>query len=231
MNCDLIRKIDFGEIDGYGDPNLEKYFLDNGYWDKIINDRILFVVGKKGTGKSSIYQMIEKESYNNGCIVVNKDFGEFPFEKLLHLQDDNFAKPNQYQTIWRNVIFNLFLQAISKLPDENNKYYDEIKTYNDMFLGNAVELHKDIISKTIKKEGSLLFHGLGAGVAMETGNTYKFIFIINTPHIFQFFLCHLIIPLFFYFLRKSMVNVNPSVYIRATYPFCHSGNIFFKKSV
>ena len=174
MNCDLIRKIDFGEIDGYGDPNLEKYFLDNGYWDKIINDRIFFVVGKKGTGKSSIYQMIEKESYNNGCIVVNKDFGEFPFEKLLHLQDDNFAKPNQYQTIWRNVIFNLFLQAISKLPDENNKYYDEIKTYNDMFLGNAVELHKDIISKTVKKEGSLLFHGLSAGATKETGHSYKY---------------------------------------------------------
>ena len=174
MNYDLIKKIDFGEIDGYGDPNLEKYFLDNGYWDKIINDKTFFVVGKKGTGKSSIYQMIEKEAYNNGCIVVNKDFGEFPFEKLLRLQDDNFAKPNQYQTIWKNVIFNLFIQAISKLPDEKNTYYNEIKTYNDMYLGNAVELHKDIISKTTKKEGSLLFHGLGAGVAKETGSTYKY---------------------------------------------------------
>ena len=174
MNYDLIKKVDFGEIDGYGDPNLEKYFLDNGYWDKIVNDKIFFVVGKKGTGKSSIYQMIEKESYGNGCIVVNKDFGEFPFEKLLRLQDDNFAKPNQYQTIWRNVISNLFVQAIAKLPDEGNTYYDVIKSYNDMYLGNAVELHKDIISKTIKKEGSLLFHGLGAGAAKETGNTYKY---------------------------------------------------------
>lgn len=26
MNFDLIKKIDFGEIDGYGDPNIEKYF-------------------------------------------------------------------------------------------------------------------------------------------------------------------------------------------------------------
>ena len=174
MNYDLIKKIDFGEIDGYGDPNLEKYFLDNGYWDKIINDKIFFVVGKKGTGKSSIYQMIEKESFSNGCIVINKDFGEFPFEKLLRLQDDNFAKPNQYQTIWRNVILNLFVQAISKLPENNNTYYAEIKAYNDMYLGNAVELHKDIISKTIKKEGTLLFHGIGAGTSKETGATYKY---------------------------------------------------------
>ena len=85
MNYELIRMIDFGEIDGYGDPNLEKYFLDNGYWDKIIDNKVFFVVGKKGTGKSSIYQMIGKESYNRGCIVINKDFGEFPFEKLLKL--------------------------------------------------------------------------------------------------------------------------------------------------
>lgn len=174
MNYDLIKKIDFGEIDGYGDPNLEKYFLDNGYWDKIINDKIFFIVGKKGTGKSSIYQMIEKESYNNGCIVVNKDFGEFPFGKLLRLQDDNFAKPNQYQTIWKNVIFNLFIQAISKLTEERNAFYCEIKTYNDMFLGNAAELHKDIISKTIKKEGGLLFHGISMGAAKEMGSTYKY---------------------------------------------------------
>lgn len=173
MNYELIRKIDFGEIDGYGDPNLEKYFLDNGYWDRIINDKCFFVVGKKGTGKSSIYQMIKKESYNKGCIIVNKDFGEFPFERLLKLQDDDFAKPNQYQTIWRNVIFNLFIQAISKLPDETCSYYKEIKSYNDMYLGNAAELHKDIISKTIKKEGSLLFHGIGTGGSKEIGKTYK----------------------------------------------------------
>ena len=120
MNIELLRKVDFGEIDGYGDPNLEKYFLDNGYWDRIVNNRVFFVVGKKGTGKSAIFRMIENESINKGSIVVNKDFGEFPFEKLLKLNDDSFAKPNQYQTIWRNVIFCLFIDAIARLEDDEN---------------------------------------------------------------------------------------------------------------
>ena len=62
--------------------------------------------------------MIARESFGKGCLVINKDFGEFPFEKLLHLHDDNFAKPNQYQTIWKNVIFNLLIQAIAQLPGE-----------------------------------------------------------------------------------------------------------------
>lgn len=47
MNYDLIKMIDFGEIDGYGDPNLEKYFLDNGYWDKIIENKIFLSLVKK----------------------------------------------------------------------------------------------------------------------------------------------------------------------------------------
>lgn len=176
MNLELLKHVDFGEIDGYGDPKLEKYFLDNGYWEKIVDDRIFFVVGKKGTGKSSIYRMIEHESLSNGCIVVNKDFGDFPFEKLLHLQDDNFSKPNQYQTIWKNVIYNLFIQNIAKIENaDNNDYHNEIKEYADAFLGNrAIELHKDIITHTTKANGSLIAHGIGGGIERESTQNYKY---------------------------------------------------------
>ena len=48
MDIEKIKKIDFGEIDGYGDPNLEKYFLDNGYWDKIIDGKVFLSLEKKG---------------------------------------------------------------------------------------------------------------------------------------------------------------------------------------
>jgi len=174
MDIELIKNVDFGEIDGYGDPNLEKYFFDNGYWNRIINDKIFFVVGKKGTGKSSVFRMIEREAYNNGSIVVNKDFGEFPFEKLLSLDDDGFAKPNQYQTIWKNVIFNLFIQSIARLPQENNDYYNEIVEYRDMFLGSAKDLHKDIITRAIKAEGSIQIKGLGGALSREATQSYKF---------------------------------------------------------
>lgn len=174
MNIDLLKKVDFGEIDGYGDPNLEHYFLDNNYWEKVVDNKVFFVVGKKGTGKSAIYRMLERESFSRGSIVVNKDFGEFPFEKLLQLQDDDFAKPNQYQTIWKNLILNLFVQNISKLPEEDNDYYRQITEYNRMYIGNAIDLHKDIVSKSEKKQGNLFFKGLGYGIEQETTNSYEY---------------------------------------------------------
>ncbi len=118
--------------------------------------------------------MIARESFGKGCLVINKDFGEFPFEKLLHLHDDNFAKPNQYQTIWKNVIFNLLIQAIAQLPGEENDYYKEIKQYQEMYLGNSIDLHKDIVSTTTKTQGSLLAHGLGLSREKGVQCDFKF---------------------------------------------------------
>lgn len=176
MDVNLLKKVDFGEIDGYGDPNLEKYFLDNDYWKKIIDSKVFYVVGKKGTGKSSIYRMLEKEAFHNGSIVINKDFGEFPFEKLLKLPDDDFAKPNQYQTIWKNVIFNLFVQTISKISyeDESNEYYQQIVKYSKLYLGDATDLHKDVITKTEKLHGNLVFKGMECGSTREMSSSYSY---------------------------------------------------------
>lgn len=168
----LLETIDFGEIDGYGDPNLEKYFLDNNYWSRIVENPTFFVIGKKGTGKSAIYRMIETQSHDKGAIISNKDFGEFPFEKLLQLSDSGFAKPNQYQTIWKSVILNLLIQNISKLPEENSGYFNEIVNYYNTYLKNANELHKEIISKTSKRGGVLHGDFITLSSECSNGSTY-----------------------------------------------------------
>lgn len=48
--------------------------------------------------------------------------------------------------------------------NEDNSYYREIKAYKEMYLGNALDLHKEIVSKAVKSQGSLLAHGVGVGV-------------------------------------------------------------------
>lgn len=173
MDFDYIKGRDFIEIDGHGDPDLEKNFLDNRCLDRIINDKVFFFVAKKGPGKSAIHQMIEKHSARHGHIVVTKDFGDFPFEKLLDLKDESSAKADQYQTIWRNVIVHLLVQAISQLPHEDNHYYNEIKLYNDIFLGNAVDVHKETVSNTLRKRGGLHFRGIDTDAEKQTGSESK----------------------------------------------------------
>ena len=166
----LINKIDFGDIDGYGEPKLEEYFLDNDYWNKVINGKTFFVIGKKGTGKSSIYRMIYEQSLNKGVLIDNKDFGDFPFEKLLSLSDDNFAKPNQYQSVWENLILNVFAKKISEnsLPgDESNTHFNIISEYSKKCLGNLIEMHKEVVSRTSKTSMGLSYNLINGSHEIE----------------------------------------------------------------
>lgn len=165
-NISRVKKIDFGEIDGYGDPKLEQYFLDDNYWKRVVEEKTYFVIGRKGTGKSSIYRMIAEFGTTQGYIVENKDFGDFPFERLLNLDDLNFPKPNQYQTIWKNIVLNVFAKAISDNPlddDYLNSHFMTIDSYAKTCLGDIVEMHKEVLTKATKTSGGLNFKGVSIG--------------------------------------------------------------------
>ena len=97
--------------------------------------------------------MINELSYNKGFIIINKDFGDFPFERLLQLDDEDFTKPNQYQSIWENLILNIFAKAITDFPvacDNNNQYFEELNNYAKACLGDIVEMHKEVVTRTTK---------------------------------------------------------------------------------
>lgn len=167
---ELIKRIDFGDIDGYGDPNLDHYFLDSDYFEKVVNKKTFYVIGKKGTGKSAVYRMIKEQSMEKGFIVENKDFGDFPFEKLLTLSDDNFPKPNQYQTVWENLICNIFSKLISNNPvfdDDKNLYFKTIDEYAKTCIGNIVDMHKDIVTRTQKTSMGLSYKGIEGNNEIE----------------------------------------------------------------
>ncbi|NJD01081.1 MAG: hypothetical protein FIA99_00425 [Ruminiclostridium sp.] len=182
----ILKQIDFGDIDGSGDPKLDHYFLDNDYWDRVIEDKTFFIIGKKGTGKSSIYRMINEQSVNKGVLVENKDFGDFPFEKLLLVDDQNFAKTNQYQSIWENLILNIFSKMIADNPiigDERNMYFQRIADYASNCLGSIIEMHKEVVTRTTKTGLGLNFNFLSgaheAEKSLAIGNGNSNISMIN----------------------------------------------------
>lgn len=149
-----IKIIDFGDIDGLYDSKLNDYFIDNNYWKSIIDSNKYFVIGRKGTGKSALYNWIQSKQYEKGLIISNLSFRDFPFEKLLALNDETFAKPNQYQSIWRNIIYTEICKMIIK--DQKNpidEIFIEIRKYVEYVFGeDLTELHKQITRQAEKSE-------------------------------------------------------------------------------
>lgn len=145
-NKNLLKRVDFGDIDGLYDPNIKQYFLNFDFWEKIVNRNQYFVIGRKGTGKSALYNWIQDTQTDTGIMVSNLSFNQFPFEKFLTLSDEDFAKPNQYQSIWRNIILseiaNLITKDQSNPPDPN---FSKISDYVDYFFGKGItDLHKEV---------------------------------------------------------------------------------------
>jgi hypothetical protein len=154
---ECILKVDFGQIDGLYDGNIERYFIDDGYWNKVVLKDAYFVIGRKGTGKSAIYNWIEKTAPDNGALVSNLSFNAFPFEKLLKLADDDFSRPNQYQSIWKNIILNeIALLIIKDAQCSRNDQYLELERYITFLFGeDLTDLHKQITTIAQKDVGGI----------------------------------------------------------------------------
>jgi hypothetical protein len=60
-----FKNINWGPDDAKGDLQLQNYFLRTPDFDRLIEGKKRFVIGRKGTGKTEILQKIVIESQNN----------------------------------------------------------------------------------------------------------------------------------------------------------------------
>lgn len=172
----LLQRINFGDIDGMYDPNLDNYFLDRNYMNRIIYRNKYYVIGRKGTGKSALYTWIYNRTIEAGHLCSNITLSDFPFEKLLNLKDESFARPYQYQTVCKNMILNEWAKLI--VNDENhieNEAFESLSEYISNFLGTDFE---DCFRQTVQKanqiNGSINIKGFGLGIDTEKNEAYDY---------------------------------------------------------
>lgn len=176
LKAKLYQQIDFGDPDGLYDKNLLEYFVDTAnYWKEITNGKIFYVVGRKGTGKSAIYKWIKLKEKDTGIIVSNLSFKDFPYERLLHLTDDDFHHPNQYQSIWKLIILAEIARLIIIDPKSScvNEAYSELSTFVERTFGSDLQdLYAQVTTKVTKCDGSLKIYGSGIGSGSECKTEY-----------------------------------------------------------
>lgn len=173
---EAILNTNFGDIDGMYDPNLESYFIDRNYWNKIIDGYRFFIIGRKGTGKSALYKWIKSTSEQTGNLCHNILFNEFPFGKLLELKDNSFFKPNQYQTICKNMVLSEFANIICLDAQHiNNEYFSNLQYYNKMVNSNSLQdCFRQSVTSTNKNSGELALKILSLNKNIEKSEVFNF---------------------------------------------------------
>lgn len=137
----VLEEIEDWKLEAKLEDN-ERYFYHTRIVDRITNGKRLYVIGRKGTGKTAITENLI--SNRDACTFSQKlTFKNFPFNKFYELEDKGFTAPNQYITLWKYLIYS----TTCKLLIENNSVADDVrdklrKLFNDDIssaLPSAVE--------------------------------------------------------------------------------------------
>jgi len=141
----------------------DRLFFENRFSDAIADGRKIFVIGRKGTGKTAICEHIENLQRPNKYSIL-QSFKNFPFNEIYEHEDTKFTKPNQYITIWKYTI----LTAICRLMLENKRIdsaaRDKLSKIFDFELEDAFALKLRKIT-----DRNLEFSILGSGIATGPG--------------------------------------------------------------
>lgn len=93
--------------------NTERYFYHVKEVERIISGKKSYVIGRKGTGKTSITQYIEGISDPN-IFSEQLSFKNFPFNELYSLKNSGYTHPNQYITFWKYIIYSHICKMMAR---------------------------------------------------------------------------------------------------------------------
>lgn len=139
----------FGADAAEDDPNLSSYFVKTTTWQKVLNGRVLVVLGRKGSGKSAIFKMLSEEATAKMQVVLvtPKLFALDILNSFNTKYPDNpLNQEIAYAAAWR---YSLMLELLLAIEDRTGcfKLGNESGVHN--WLRKHVEFDADIVSRTI----------------------------------------------------------------------------------
>lgn len=99
------------------------YFYHFQEVNLILNKSKYYIIGRKGSGKSSISEyLLSQKSFNQFSEKLS--FKNFPFNELYDLDNQRYTPPNQYITLWKYLIYS----TVAKLMVGNERIDATIRT-------------------------------------------------------------------------------------------------------
>ena len=116
----LISELDFGYTDAQNyrkrkqKEKFKKWFVKDSNLNRVCSDDVSFIIGEKGTGKTSYAVFLSNEEYN-GISSELKYVKETDYRDFLFLKRENHLLFSDYHTIWEMIL----LLLVSKKIIEN----------------------------------------------------------------------------------------------------------------
>lgn len=151
-----FRNINWGEDEAKGDPDLVRYFLKIPDFDRLLEGKKRYIIGRKGTGKTAILEKIRIDSLENSNYKCKElSLRDFPLNDIRGLRDKSMQDKSQFVPIWT---FLIIIELCKLIVNDQNveSYYvkgeiDDFLKKNKLDLdGGFVETIRTLASKEAK---------------------------------------------------------------------------------
>jgi Cdc6-like AAA superfamily ATPase len=180
MNDNLLEKVDFGHDEAENDRNLVRYFLETDSFLRIFKGDKMYVIGRKGTGKSAIYLTIEN-MHHPDILTSGLTFDNYSWQIHNRIRDTSKSVDFAYVNTWKYIILlelaKLLVKEgdslqkssspdLKKLSDFLQKNYGSLKPSFKDFLVDKLSRIKKLELPSVSLEGVK-----GGGIEFEQSVT------------------------------------------------------------
>ncbi len=93
-----LQLLSFGEVDAESDARLADFFVDTGVMRRLGDGSRQFVIGRKGSGKTALFQQAQKEL--RGSHVISMEFSEYAWEQHKAVKELGLPAEGMYTASW-----------------------------------------------------------------------------------------------------------------------------------
>ncbi len=143
------------------------YFYHLEEVNSILNNNKYYIIGRKGSGKSSISEyLLGLNDYDTFSEKLS--FKNFPFNELYGLDNQKYTPPNQYITLWKYLIYS----TVAKLMVKNQHIDQDVRSrLSEIYAPDPIRsLARTINHWTSKEFGAQI---LGTGGSLKLARDVK----------------------------------------------------------
>ncbi len=136
-----LQKIDLGKDEAEQDQRLHEYFLKTTSYKNALSGQKTIVIGRKGSGKSAIFSLLQSELEKSGNLVIPITPDQYSWSSLRDYREQGILPEQAHTNAWK---FTLLSSLVWKLNNEGlisskSKLAEFYKYMKDSYLPKTDE--------------------------------------------------------------------------------------------
>lgn len=143
-----LQKIDLGKDEAEQDQRLHEYFLKTTSYKNALSGQKTIVIGRKGSGKSAIFSLLQSELEKSGNLVIPITPDQYSWSSLRDYREQGILPEQAHTNAWK---FTLLSSLVWKLNNEGlisskSKLAEFYKYMKDSYVPKTDEWFSGIVA-------------------------------------------------------------------------------------